>query len=71
MAYTTEEKQAMYTTVQTNLTNSALALKTFAEDEDLFVNGEPTQEQLNAGRDYRELSSLVGKYAIEAAANKA
>ena len=71
MAYTKAQKKAMYDEAHTDLTKAALALKTFSEDADLFVDQNPTGEQQQAGRDYHLLADLIGRFTVESKANEA
>ena len=71
MAYTQAQKAKLYGDAQANLTETALSLKKFSEDETLFADGEPTPEQSEARRSYQQLTEMIGRFAIEAKANEA
>lgn len=66
MAYTPEERKKAYASMQDNLTKAAVILKNISEDEDLHVDGQLSQEQVEARSNYSTLSSLIGKFAVEA-----
>ena len=71
MAYTNAQKAKMYGDGQADLTQTALNLKKFFEDETSFVDGEPTPEQQEARRSYQQLVDMIGRFTVEAKANEA
>ena len=71
MAYTDAKKSSMYANAQADLTKTALALKEFIEDKDLYVDGEPSEEQRSVRRNYEQIVDMVGRFAIEAKSNEA
>ena len=70
MAYTTEDKKAMYESAVSDLAMAAVRLKQFSEDEDLFVDGEPSPEQASAKRSCQQLSEMIGRFSVEAKVNE-
>ena len=70
MAYTKPQKAKLYSDAQAALMDTALNLKTFAEDTNSFVDDQPTDEQQEARRSYQQLVEMIGRFAVEAKANE-
>ena len=70
MAYTTEDKKTMYESAVSGLVTAAVQLKQFSEDEDLFIDGEPSPEQASAKRSCQELTQMIGRFSVEAKVNE-
>ena len=61
---TDAEKKTMYEASQSDLTQVAVRLKQFSEDETLFVDGQHSPEQESARRYYQQLIDMIGNFAV-------